>query len=178
MVGGRADRYDDGMRVRSLLPCALVAGCGITDFDITQPIPEQTIQGSPIPGPLAALFPIPLNIDIGAQIKAMHTGPIDSVTLASLELDITTPAAADWSFVTQIDVFVASTKSGSSLPKVKLAHATSPGKVRAIHFTLDGNVNLKPYIDEGSQVDGQSSGNAPPDNTSYSGSARFTVHPL
>jgi hypothetical protein len=61
---------------------------------------------------------------------------------------------------------------------VMIAHVASPGAVRDLKFMLDGNVNLKPYIDEGSQVDGQSSGNAPPDDVSYDGTATFTVHPL
>ena len=68
------------------IACMLAAGCGVADFDVDQPIVEQTIQGSPIPGPLQVLFPIPLNIDISAQIKAKDTGPIDGVTLKSLTL--------------------------------------------------------------------------------------------
>ena len=165
------------------IACMLAAGCGVADFDIDQPIVEQTIQGSAIPGPLQALFPIPLNIDISAQIKAMDTGPIDSVTLKSLTLSITktdepSGDSDDWSFLMSVDVFVSSTKSGTTLPKVMIAHVGAPGAVRDLKFTLDGNVNLKPYIDEGSQVDGQSSGNAPPDDVSYDGTATFTVHPL
>ncbi len=165
------------------LACVVAAGCGVTDFDIDQPVQEQMISGSPIPGPLQVLFPIPLNVDISAQIKAKDTGPIDSVTLKALTLSITktdepSGDSDDWSFVTSVDVFVSSTKSGSTLPKVKIAHVTNPGAVRDMKFQLDGGVNLKPYIDEGSQVDGQSSGNAPPDDVSYDGIATFTVHPL
>jgi len=163
--------------------CVLAAGCGVADFDIDQPIIEQTIPGSAIPGPLQVLFPIPLNIDISAKIKAMDTGPIDSVTLKSLTLSITktdepSGDSDDWSFLTSVDVFVSSTKSGTTLPKVMIAHVGATGAVRDLKFTLDGNVNLKPYIDEGSQVDGQSSGNAPPDDVSYDGQGVFTVHPL
>jgi hypothetical protein len=163
--------------------CLFVAGCGVADFDVDQPVIEQMVQGSPIPGPLQVLFPIPLNIDISAQIKAMDSGPIDSVTLKALTLSITktdepSGDSDDWSFLTSVDVFVASTKSGTTLPKVKIAHVTSPGAVRDCKFALDGNVNLKPYIDEGSEVDGMSSGMAPPDDVSYDGLATFTVHPL
>ena len=161
----------------------LVAGCGVTDFDITQPVPEQTVAGSPLPGPLGALFPIPISLDIAARIKAMDTGPIDSVTLSSLELSITKtdePGSDtdDWSFVSEIDVFVSSTASGTTLPKVMIAHVSQPGAVQTIAFDVDASVNLKPYIDEGSRVDGESTGNAPPDDVSYDGSGTFTVHPL
>ena len=161
--------------------CVIVfAGCGVADFNVDQSVPEQRIAGSPLPGPLGALFAVPLNVDISAQIEAMHTGPIDSVTLASLALQITSTAqpTGDWSFVDQIDVFVSSTKSGSTLAKTKIAHVTSPGMVTTIHFAIEPGVNLKPYIDEGSQVDGQSSGRAPPHDVTYDGSAVFEVHPI
>ena len=59
----------------------VLAGCGVADFDVDQPVQEQMISGSPIPGPLQVLFPIPLDVDISAQIKAKDTGPIDIVTL-------------------------------------------------------------------------------------------------
>jgi hypothetical protein len=158
-------------------------GCSITDFDVDQPIQEQQVMGSPIPGPLQVLFPIPLNLDISAAIKARDTGPIDSVTLESLKLSITktdepSGDSDDWSFLTSVDVYVSSTKSGSTLPKVKIATASMPGAVQDVKFMVEGGVNLKPYIDEGSTVEGQCSGNAPPDDVSYDGSASFTVHPL
>lgn len=168
--------------MRLVISLLLCTGCGIADFDISQPVPEQEVQGSPLPGPLATLFPIPLNLDLSSKIKAQDTGPIDSVTLSSLELAITPtdePAgdSDDWSFVTSIDVFVSSSKSGTTLPKVKIAHVTSPGAVQTFSFELE-SVNLKPYVDEGSVVDAESSGNAPADAVSYDGQGVFTVHPL
>ena len=155
-----------------LLGFVALAGCGIADFDVTQPIPQQTVQGNPLPGPLATLFPLPLSFDIGQQIKAMDTGPIDSVTLKSLTLTIES-TGGDWSFIDQIDVYV----SASSLPKVKVAHVTSPGAVRVIHFAIEPGVNLKPYVDAGSQVEGDASGRAPPQDVTYDGVGVFTVHP-
>ena len=65
------------------------AGCGLADFDIEQPVPSQTIQGSGLPAPLVAIFPLPLNLDISSKIKAKNTGPIGGVSLSSLTLDIT-----------------------------------------------------------------------------------------
>ena len=161
----------------------LVGGCGIADFDVDQPIMEQRIAGSPLPGPLATLFPLPLNIDISAKIQAMHTGPIDRVTLASLELAITPTAMPagdgdDWSFIDAIEVYVSSSKSGSTLPKVKLAHVASPGAVTRLDFTIEPDVNLEPYISEGSVVEGDSTGRAPPDDVTYDGTGVFSVHPL
>lgn len=169
--------------MRLALAFVLLAGCGIADFDVDQPIAEQRIAGSPLPGPLATLFPLPLSLDISAKIQAMHTGPIDRVTLASLELDITPTAmpagdADDWSFVDTVDVYVSSSKSASALPKVKLAHAASPGAVTRLDFTIEPGVNLEPYIEEGSVVEGDSSGRAPPDDVTYDGTGVFSVQPL
>jgi hypothetical protein len=86
--------------------------------------------GCGIAGPLAQLFPLPLNIDIDAQIKATTTGPIDSVTLSTLTLTITSTAEPagdldDWSFVDRIDVYVSGAGSGSMIPRARIAHVTS-----------------------------------------------------
>jgi hypothetical protein len=156
---------------------ATSAGCGITDFDVEQPVPRQTIQGSGIPAPLAAIFPLPLTLDLESKIKAKDTGPIDSVTLSSLTLQITS-SGADWSFVTSIDVFVESTRSGTALPKVKIASVSSPGAVQTLSFNVEKSVNLKPYIDEGSQVDSNGSGTQPTRDVTFDGKGVFTVHPL
>src|ERR1051326_8832572 len=106
-----------------------LAGCGIADFDGEQPVQPQTIQGSGLPAPLAAIFPLPLNLDLESKIKAKDTGPIDGVTLSSLTLHITS-TGGDWSFVTSIEVSVSSTKSGTTLPKAKIASIASPGAVQ------------------------------------------------
>jgi len=164
---------------RSLAMClvATATGCGIADFDIDQPIQAQTIQGSGIPAPLAAIFPLPLNLDLESKIKAKDTGPIDSVTLSSLTLHITS-SGGDWSFVTSIDVSVESTRSATTLPKVKIASVSSPGATQTLTFNVEHGVNLKPYIDEGSQVDSSGTGTQPTQNVSFDGHGVFTVHPL
>lgn len=154
-----------------------MVGCGITDFDVEQPVPQQTIQGSGIPAPLAAIFPLPLTLDLESKIKAKDTGPIDSVTLSSLTLHISS-SGSDWSFVTSIDVFVESTKPGTTLPKVKIASTSSPGAVQTLTFDVEHGVNLKPYIDEGSQIDSSGSGTQPTQNVTFDGNSAFTVHPL
>lgn len=162
---------------------ASMVGCGIADFDIDQPVPEQQVQGSGIPAPLAALFPLPLSLDLAAEIAKQTTGPIDSVTLASLRLDITAtsrPAddADDWAFVDDIRVFVKSSQTGSTLPRVEIAHVTAPGPVVRLEFEIEGGVNLKPYVDQGSVVETEGRGSLPADDVSYDGVAVFTVHPL
>ncbi|HEX8025815.1 MAG TPA: hypothetical protein VF484_06405 [Candidatus Limnocylindrales bacterium] len=164
--------------LRTFVTCLAMttAACGVADFDVEQPVRAQTIQGSGLPAPLAAIFPLPLDLDISSKIKARDTGPIDGVTLSSLTLDITS-SGGDWSFVTSIDVFVASTKSGSTLPRRKIASVTSPGAVRTLSFRVEG-VNLKPYIDEGSLVDSAGMGTQPTQDVTFDGKGVFTVHPL
>jgi len=169
--------------MRLPIVCVLLAGCGITDFDISQPVPEQFVQGSNIPAPIAALFPIPLSLDLSAEIQKQTTGPIDSVTLSSLELSITdTDRPANdtdtWEFVDEIHVFVRSSANGSTLPRVEIASAIAPGAVTTLTFDVDESVDLKPYVDEGSVVDSEASGTVPTDDVSYDGEGVFTVHPL
>ncbi len=161
----------------------LAAGCGIADFDITQPVPEQRVAGSGIPGPIASLFPIPLNLDLSAEIQKQSTGPIGSVTLSSLSLAITATDQPqgdtdDWSFVDEVHVFVKSSAQSSSLPRVEIASVVAPGAVTTMTFHVEGDVDLKPYVDEGSVVESTASGTAPADDVSYDGKAVFTVHPL
>jgi hypothetical protein len=161
----------------------IATGCGVTDFDIEQPIFEQRVQGSGIPAPLAVLFPLPLSLDLSAEIQKQTTGPIDSVTLSSLALSITDTARTsgdtdDWTFVDEIHVFVKSSQTGSQLPRLEIANAMSPGAVTTMQFTVITSVNLKPYVDEGSIVESQGRGTLPSDDVSYDGVGVFTVHPL
>jgi hypothetical protein len=161
----------------------VLAGCGITDFEISQPVPEQEVQGSGIPAPIAALFPLPLSLDLAAEIQKQTTGPIDSVTLSSLELTITDTRRPSgdtdtWEFVDEIHVFVRSSQQGSTLPRVEIASVIAPGAVTTMEFDVDSDVDLKPYVDEGSVVESEASGEVPVDDVSYDGEGVFTVHPL
>jgi hypothetical protein len=167
----------------AIFAAVALAGCGITDFDIDQPIREQRVQGSGIPAPIAGIFPIPLSLDIGAKIKERDTGPIDSVTLSSLTLSITptdqpSGDTDDWSFLESVDVYVSSTREGSALPRRLIAHTGAPGTVTVVRFEVDGNVDIKPYVDEGARVESEASGTQPLDDVSFDGMAVFTVHPL
>jgi hypothetical protein len=144
---------------------------------------EQRVTGSALPGPLAGLFPLPLSLDISQAIKEMETGPIDSVTLRSLKLTITATAQTggdtdDWSFVESVHVFVESSKAGSALPRLEIASVTSPGAVTTMTFDVDESVNLNPYVNEGSVVEGESAGTVPQDDVTFDGAAVFTIHPL
>lgn len=158
----------------------LLGGCGIADFDVEEPVPEQQVQGSGIPTPLAALFPIPVSLDLKQDIAKQSTSPVGTIELSKLSLDITktdepSGDSDDWSFVTSIQVFVES----SNLPKIQIAHIdASPGAVRSFDFTIVPGIDLKPYVDAGGTVTSDGMGTVPPDDVSYAGSSTFTVHPL
>jgi hypothetical protein len=161
----------------------VLAGCGLADFDIRQPVPEQEVQGSGIPAPIAALFPLPLSLDLAAEIQKQTTGPIDRVTLSALTLSITDTRQPpgdtdDWDFVDEIRVFVRSSVNGSSLPRVEIASVVAPGPVTTLTFDVDSSVNLQPYVAEGSIVESEAEGTIPADDVSYDGEGVFTVHPL
>ena len=159
------------------------AGCSLADFDVDQPIVEQRVQGSGIPAPLAALFPLPLDLDLAAEIQKRTTGPIDRVSLASLTLSITATAQPpgdrdDWSFVDEIHVFVRSSRAGSTLPRVEIARVVAPGAVTSLAFEVERGVNLQPYVSEGSVVESEGRGRLPADDVTFDGLGVFTVHPL
>lgn len=184
MASAVASAYAQDVRaLRGVWIAVIVGGCGVADFDLEQPIPEQRVQGSGLPAPLAALFPLPLDLDLSAEIRKQTTGPIDSVTLAALTLTITATDRGpgdsdDWSFVDEIRVFVASSMSGSSLPRVEIASTVDPGAATTIEFTVVDSVNLQPYVEEGSIVESSGRGRLPTDDVSYDGIGVFTVHPL
>lgn len=162
---------------------AMLAGCGVADFDIEQDVPEQRILGNSLPQPIGGLLSIPLDIDITAEIEAMDTGPVDSISLSELRLEITDterPAGDTdtWEFVTSIQVFVRSTKPDSNLSRLEIATKEFPGAVERFNFTVDESIDLKPYIEEGAVVESVGRGNVPSDDVWYVGHAVFTVHTL
>jgi hypothetical protein len=161
----------------------LLAGCGAADFDVSQPVPEQRITGSPLGGILGPLFPIPVAIDIEEQIAARETGPIDGIHLSHLTLAITATAEGagdvdEFGFIDRVDLFVESSQAGSSLERVRVAFATRPGEVRSFDFEIVPGINLLPYVNEGSQMTAQGEATVPPDDVTYDGEAVFRVNPL
>lgn len=156
------------------------AGCGITNVDLDEPIPEQTIAGSNLPVGLGAFFQFPIHLNIQQDLDAMKTGTASSVKLTSIAVTITDAArpqgdSDDWSFVDSIDVYVESTKSGTTLERKKVATITSPGAVETMDFTIVPDVELLPYVQEGVEMTTDSSGTEPPDDVSFDGTASFTV---
>jgi hypothetical protein len=58
---------------------------------------------------------------------------------------------------------------------VKIAAIGAPGAVRTMDFTVEPGVNLKPYVEEGSQVDTTATGSRPSGDVTFDGTSGFTV---
>lgn len=75
-----------------------------------------------------------------------------------------------------MQVYVESTQSGSTLPRVRIAQIDSvPRSARQIYFDTDTSVNLLPYIDEGARLTSSAQGHAPPDDVTFDGRAALSV---
>ncbi|MEJ7602522.1 MAG: hypothetical protein WKG01_31815 [Kofleriaceae bacterium] len=157
-------------------------GCGVTDFELSQTLPEQEVSGAAIPAPIAGTFPLPLSLALGPKVRKQTSQPIASLTLAGLTLQITETQQSggdldSWAFLDEIHVFARSTLADSALPRIELASKLAPGGVQTYRFDVDHGVDLLPYVTEGSVVEAEATGTAPPDAVSFAGHAEFTVEP-
>lgn len=153
-------------------------GTGVLSFPIDKPIDEQLVEGSP----LAAFFPfaIPMNVDLSAETAARGTGPANHVYLTSLSLDITTTAepdgdSDDFDFLTSVAIYVESTKAGTTLPRVRIAHIDAvPRDTRHLSFVRDG-VDIIDYVNEGARLTSEAQGTVPTDDVTFDGEVSLSV---
>jgi len=170
----------------ALLIAPLTAGCGILDFDVDQPIPEQRIQVDLITGLLSNFLqnPFPITINLEQETKARGTGPVRAAGLKSLTFQITNTAmpsgdSDDFSFVKTVDIYVESTKQGTTLTRQKIADLpTPPGAVTQFSLHTYPDINLLPYINEGSRITSTASGNTPKDDVTFNGQILVHVNTL
>jgi len=166
-----------------LLACVLLAGClQFSDFDVGRDVPEQKLQGSPIPLPLQETFPFAMDLDLSEYISKFETEREVQVTLQSLELTVTPTSmpsgdSDNFGFIEELHVYIGSSTEGTTLPRVEIASAVNPGPVATINFTVDSTIDLKPYIAEMAAVDAKAKGTAPTDEISFEGRGVVTVHP-
>jgi hypothetical protein len=168
-------------RRRSILATATLvlalapAGCGLVSFDVTENIPAQTIAGSPLGAILpAALFSLPLDIDISAETAAHGAGPAKSANLSSLTLTITDPADGTFDFLTSITITVAATDG--SLPEVEIGKLSPVPAAKTISIPPTRGVDLLPYITAGAAIRATASGHMPARDTTITGKVVITVH--
>jgi hypothetical protein len=160
---------------------AAASGCAsIGDFDVERTIAEQRVQGNPLAGLLKNLFavPIPMDVDIKSETAARDTGPARAAHLSELALQITDSSTAagdtdDFGFLDSVDVFVESTRQGTSLPRVLIARAAHIEAAERLDFDVVRTVDVLPYADEGSRFTSDVQGSVPPDDVSFDG--HFTL---
>lgn len=164
----------------ALLPLS-AGGCGALDFDVQQAIPEQRVAGSLTGALFGTLIPspFPLTIDLAQETKARGTGPVKAAGLKTLTFAITNTASAgsvhDFRFVETVDIYIESTKSGSTLTRQKIADLPSPpGNQTTLSLRTFPEINLLPYINEGSRITSTASGTVPPNDVTFNG--QIVVH--
>jgi hypothetical protein len=164
------------MKTLAALMLIAVAGCSVADFDVTRAIPSETIVGTerlPAASPDTAQ---PLEVPLHQVVDSSSTGFVNSIYLSDLTLDIT--STGDWSFVQSMDLYIASTMSGSTLPKVVVASASAPGAVTKLNLVITSDVNLVPYVNEGAVLTATASGTLPSHDVTLDGQYTLHVHPL
>ena len=163
-----------------LLPL-LLGGCGALDFDVSQKIPEQKVSGNITSALLGTLVPspFPLSIDLAQETKARGTGPVKAAGLQSLSFQITNTASSgnvhDFRFVQSVVINIESTKSGTTLTKQKIGDLPNPpGQQTTLNIHTYPDVNLLPYINEGSLITSTATGTVPPNDVTFDG--QIVVH--
>jgi hypothetical protein len=163
---------------------------GLVGFNITRPIPEQTVPGDPTAHALAQLVPdqspihpFEVSIDLTSESRSNGNVPVQRVFLRALSFTITPTAqpAGDqdcWDFVDTITLSAESTRPGTALPPVTVATGSQPGCVQVFALTVMSDVNIKPYIDEGLRVTATGSGIPPADDVSFVGSVTVRAEPF
>jgi len=149
------------------------AGCGLVSFDVSQDVPAQTVPGSPLGAVLpAALFSIPLNIDVQAATAGHGTGPAHSVTLSSITFTIRSPSGATFAFVDSISISI----SGNGLAEKEVAQLQPVPGTSTISIPPTPGVDLLPYINAGATITARVSGHMPASDTTFDGKVVVTVH--
>jgi hypothetical protein len=158
-----------------------VGGCGAIGFDVSQSVPEQTVQGSPLGGLLPSFLPqpFPVTINVQQETQKRSTGPASSANLKQVEFQVTPHASpsGNFDFVDEIHIFVAPSSSGSALPMVEIANSKPvPKGQTTIDLAIVPGIDLLPYINAGASISATASGHQPTQTVTYDGSVVVTVH--
>jgi hypothetical protein len=179
----RREILQGGLGALGALAVGSLAGCGALRFDISQTVPEQRIMGSLLGALLGSFIPtpFPLTINLEQETKARGTGPAQSAGLKSLSFRLTNvpnpPRSTDnFDFVDRIEIFIESAKSGTTLSKQKIADLlTVPRGVQTLNLQCYSNVDLVPYINEGSRISSTAAGKVPSQDVTFDGQITVEV---
>lgn len=169
------------MRAALALGVVLAAGCGAIPFDVSQTVPEQTVQGSPLGGLLPSFLPqpFPVTIDATAETQKRDTGPAHSANLKSLVFTATPHdmPSGSFDFVDEIHIYVAPSSASSSLPRVEIARKQPVPKAQtSLSLDVVPGVDLLPYINAGATLSATATGTQPARDFTYDGVVTITIH--
>jgi hypothetical protein len=173
---------DEMSRLGALL--LFLPACGLLDFDLTQRVPRQTVRGDPIAAQAGTLLPangvlnpFSFELNLTQETKARDTGPASSVRLKAMTLALEADSAEpsfDW--LSELHVFLESTKPGTTLPRVELASlATVPRGARTLSLEVQSGIELIRYVEEGTRVSATARARAPARDAIFAGSAVFRI---
>jgi hypothetical protein len=149
-----------------------VAACGLVSFDVEQPIPEQTIPGSPLGALLPpGLFSLPLQVDLESSTKAHGTGAASSAHLKALTLTIIDPPGETFAFLDGITITIAA----AGQPQRQIASLMPVPKASSIDLKPDANVDLLPYIKAGATISATATGRTPARDVKLNGKVVITI---
>ena len=155
--------------------CALACGEDLTSFEINERSQEAVVMGRPgpsLPLPIDVIPPMQLEVDLEEELNAQSAGPAKGVYLSALDLEVTPTKIGpqdtdDLDFIQSIEVYVESTKPGSTLTRVKVAQLSPvPKGKQRVSLKTESDLNLKPYIEEGVRLTTRGQGTVPPDDVS------------
>ncbi len=173
-------------RIAALVAATLtLVGCG--DF-LAFPV-EASVDEFVVPGdPYLHHDDAPLRDDVVPPVEVALDVPVGQgeISLIGLTLEVTPTAAPegdvdDLEFVTTIDVYLTSTRPGTELPQLLVAHwdpTISPLENNRVELGVAGNENIAPYLAEGFRLDIRPHGVVPYDDVSMQGRVTFLVNPL
>jgi hypothetical protein len=155
-----------------LLLAAAAAGCGLVSFDVEQPIPEQTIPGSPLGALLPpGLFSLPLQVDLESSTKAHGTGAASSAHLKALTLTITDPPGETFAFLDGITITIS---AAGQTPR-QIATLMPVPKTSSIDLKPEPNVDLLPYIKSGATISATATGRTPARDVKLNGKVVINI---
>jgi len=157
-----------------------VAGCGTIAFDVSQSVPEETVQGSPLGGLLPSFLPqpFPFTIDVKSETQKRDTGPARSASLKSIQFQATPHGSASgtFDFVDEIHIRV-SAPAGPSMPTLEIARTQPvPKGLTTLELDVVPGIDLLPYINAGATLSATATGRQPAKTFTYDGVVIVTVH--
>src|SRR4029077_14372075 len=153
------------MRYRiALLSVFLVAtGCGLADFDVTEPVAPQTIPGSSAvaAGP-SSVFEATLSFNWDDLPSGKSWA--NAVRLRSAAFNITSPAQGTFDFVESVTLFV-SAPTSPTLEDVQIASGQPTPGSGTLTLAPTAPVDLLRYVKAGAVVRATGTGVQPADTT-------------